>query len=161
MQVRLEARQAHFPPVPCHPAWHCDITDVMSPHRAPQARCNHLTGHRFSPNVTEHHGTTQTHFPPKPCHTAWHRDIRDAISPHRIPLLNLDLPRTYFRHHIYTAEPQARSYFQRYICRILESCQLFPPQSRFNPPSPPQVNASKSPKRALRSRLPPLRKGLL
>ena len=37
------ATQTHFPPRPRKSAWHCDITNVMSPHGPPHTRSKHIS----------------------------------------------------------------------------------------------------------------------
>ena len=37
------ATQTHFPPRPRKSAWHCDITNVISPHGLPHTRSKHIT----------------------------------------------------------------------------------------------------------------------
>ena len=80
------ATQTHFPPRPRKSAWHCDITNVTSPHGPPHTRSKHITSHHQSDRspatrrvygsmfrAPQWHGATQTHFPPRPCKSAGHR----------------------------------------------------------------------------------------
>ena len=81
------ATQRHFPPRPRDSAWHCDITDVISPHGLPtHTRSKHITRYHQSSRspatrrvyasmfrAPQWHGATQTHFPPTPCKSAGHR----------------------------------------------------------------------------------------
>ena len=90
--------QTHFPPRPRKSAWHCDITNVISPHGLPtHYGSKHITWYHQSSRspatrrvyasmfrAPQWHGATQTHFPPRPRKSAWHSDITDVISPHRL-----------------------------------------------------------------------------
>ena len=88
------ATQTHFPPRPRKSAWHCDITNVISPHVLPthykQSYC--ITRYRQSSaspatrrvytsmfRAPQWHGATQTHYPPRPRKSEWHCDITDII----------------------------------------------------------------------------------
>ena len=79
------AAQTHFPPRPRKSAWHCDITNVFSPHVLPtHYKQSYHTIPPIIPLTSDAlrmfraprwHGAAQTHFPPRPRKSAWHCDI--------------------------------------------------------------------------------------
>ena len=86
------ATRTHFPPRSRKSAWHCDITDVFSPHGLPtHYRQSYHTIPPIipltsdTPRLRQHvsrfqwHGAMQTHFPPRPRKSAWRCDITNVI----------------------------------------------------------------------------------
>ena len=79
--------------------WHCDITNVASPHCLPRHyRSKHVTRYHKSSRspatrrvyvslfrAPQRHGATQTHSPPRPRKSQWHCNITNVMSPHGLP----------------------------------------------------------------------------
>ena len=87
------ASQTRFPPRPRKSAWHCDITDVISPHGPPPTRSKHITRYQQSSRspatrrvytsvfrAPQWHGATLVHVNP--------RTRRTAFSANRFPALS-------------------------------------------------------------------------